>query len=90
MPAGGPIQVHASLENDHVVVAFADEGDGIPEDVIDKIWDPFFTTKEKGTGLGLGIVKNIIQVHEGEIDIQNRSLQGSRIVVRLPVQGGLS
>ena len=90
MPAGGPIQVHASLENDQIVISFADEGGGIPDDVIGKIWDPFFTTKEKGTGLGLGIVKNIIEVHEGEVEIQNRSMQGSRIVVRLPVQGGLS
>jgi signal transduction histidine kinase len=90
MPDGGHIQVQTELENDTITVTFLDEGDGIPEDILGKIWDPFFTTKEKGTGLGLGIVRNIIQAHEGEIEIQNRSLRGSKIVVRLPVQRGLS
>ena len=90
MPGGGLIHVQAALENDHIVISFVDEGEGIHADVIGKIWDPFFTTKEKGTGLGLGIVKNIIQIHDGEVEIQNRSLQGSKLVVRLPVQGGVS
>ena len=90
MPTGGPIHVQAGLENDHIIVSFADQGEGIPEDILNKIWDPFFTTKEKGTGLGLGIVKNIIQAHDGEVEIQNRSLQGAKIVVRLPLQPEVS
>jgi signal transduction histidine kinase len=50
-----------------------------------KMWDPFFTTKDKGTGLGLGIVKNIIEAHNGKIRIENRTSGGARVAIRLPV-----
>jgi signal transduction histidine kinase len=52
--------------------------------MMDKIWDPFFTTKEKGTGLGLGIVKNIIEYHEGDIRIENHPAGGARVSIKLP------
>jgi signal transduction histidine kinase len=71
-----------------VSIAFQDEGDGIPEDLLEKIWDPFFTTKEKGTGLGLGIVKNIIESHGGTIKIENRSNGGAQVTVGLPLWQG--
>jgi signal transduction histidine kinase len=86
MPEGGNIMVEV-WANDHVVkVQFQDEGEGIPEDVVEKIWDPFFTTKEKGTGLGLGIVRNIIVAHKGEIRIENRSNKGVNVTVDLPMK----
>jgi two-component system sensor histidine kinase HydH len=50
----------------HIVISFKDEGVGISEEIAEKIWDPFFTAKEKGTGLGLGIVKKIIETHQGQ------------------------
>ena len=50
---------------------------------MEKIWDPFFTTKAKGTGLGLGIVKNIIESHNGIIQIENRSGKGVVVTVEL-------
>jgi signal transduction histidine kinase len=68
-------------------VHFDDEGQGIPSENLDKIWDPFFTTKEQGTGLGLGIVKNIIESHGGSIQIVNRPIRGTRVTVELPVKG---
>ncbi|MCK7509686.1 MAG: ATP-binding protein [Desulfobacterales bacterium] len=49
---------------------------GYRADLLEKIWDPFFTTKDKGTGLGLGIVKNIIESHGGSIRIANRDPRG--------------
>ncbi len=55
---------------------------------MEKIWDPFLTTKDKGTGLGLGIVKNIIEAHEGQVRIDNRPEGGTRVTIRLPAQGG--
>ncbi|MBC8393703.1 MAG: two-component sensor histidine kinase [Deltaproteobacteria bacterium] len=90
MPGGGKILVNASsLENENQVgVCFEDEGEGIPGHIMDKIWDPFFTTKEKGTGLGLGIVKNIIESHGGSIQIENKSDQGTRVTIKLPVNQG--
>jgi len=90
MPNGGTINVRIALENEGILISFADEGEGIPEELLEKIWDPFFTTKEQGTGLGLGIVKNIVQAHDGEIEIENEPSHGSQIIVRLPVQRGVS
>jgi len=86
MPDGGTVSIEI-LSNDHTVtIFFEDEGLGIPEDLMEQIWNPFFTTKEKGTGLGLGIVKNIIEGHGGSIQIHNRPVSGARVTVKLPVR----
>ena len=86
MPNGGSVLVEIS-SNDHLLtVHFDDEGKGIPAGNLEKIWDPFFTTKDMGTGLGLGIVKNIIESHGGSIQIVNRSVRGARVTIELPVK----
>jgi len=85
MPGGGRIQIEVRSNAGVVSVYFDDEGQGIPEDNLEKIWDPFFTTKEKGSGLGLGIVKNIVEAHGGSIQISNREIRGARVVIELPV-----
>jgi signal transduction histidine kinase len=86
MPAGGNIQISITTEDDRVRIQFLDEGQGIGEEINAKIWEPFFTTKEKGTGLGLGIVKNIIQAHNGVVQIKNRSNRGVTVTVELPAK----
>jgi len=86
MPDGGRILVEVSSTDHLVTVHFDDEGQGIPPENMDKIWDPFFTTKEQGTGLGLGIVKNIIESHGGSIQIVNRPVRGARVTVELPLK----
>jgi two-component system, NtrC family, sensor histidine kinase HydH len=86
MPDGGRIDISISADDRIVTIKFEDEGQGIPDDVLDKIWDPFFTTKEMGTGLGLGVVKNIIESHGGSIQIQNRPSGGAVVIVELPVE----
>jgi signal transduction histidine kinase len=86
MPDGGSIGVEISANNHIITIHFDDEGRGIPAETLEKIWDPFFTTKEIGTGLGLGIVKNIIESHGGSIQIVNRPQGGARVTVELPVQ----
>ncbi|MEA3428838.1 MAG: ATP-binding protein [Thermodesulfobacteriota bacterium] len=86
MPGGGGIHIQLTSKDDLITIAFEDEGEGIPKDVMEKIWQPFFTTKEKGTGLGLGIVKNIIEAHNGTIHINNRSAKGARVLIKLPVR----
>jgi len=89
MTGGGTIYVKISLVGDTVMITIEDEGGGIPGDLIEKVWDPFFTTKEKGTGLGLVIVKNIIKAHGGYVNLENRSVRGAKVTVKLPVnQGG--
>ncbi len=84
----GEIIIETRVEGDEVVVVIEDNGPGIPEDVMPKIFAPFFTTKPKGegTGLGLGIVRQIIDKHGGKIDV--RSQPGSTVFsVRLPIAG---
>jgi len=85
MPGGGIIHVNIHSADHSVTIVIEDEGEGVPEDLLEKIWDPFFTTKAKGTGLGLGIVKNIIESHEGSVSITNQPDAGSRVAIVLPV-----
>jgi len=88
MPAGGRILVDMIAEKNRIIVHFKDRGHGIDQEIIDKIWAPFFTTKGQGTGLGLGIVKNIIEAHGGQIDIVNRNTGGVDAMISLPVTQG--
>ncbi|MDP2863313.1 MAG: ATP-binding protein [Desulfobacterales bacterium] len=84
MPGGGKIFIGITSDIDGVNIVFEDEGPGIPEEILKKVWDPFFSTKDKGTGLGLGIVKNIIQAHNGTIQIVNRQTHGTWVSVTIP------
>jgi two-component system, NtrC family, sensor histidine kinase HydH len=87
MPGGGEIQIEINVKDRFLSIIFEDEGEGITPENLEKIWDPFFTTKDMGTGLGLGIVKNIIESHEGRIVIQsNTPLRGTKVIVELPVR----
>ncbi len=86
MPDGGEIRIETGLKDKSIIIHIEDEGEGVHKDVIDKIWDPFFTTKEKGTGLGLGIVKNIIEAHGGSIRIDNKPAHGACVIIELPVR----
>ena len=80
----GNITIATWHESGFVHASFTDTGPGINEEVLKKIWTPFFTTKEMGTGLGLGIIKNIIQAHQGKISITNVEPCGARLEIRLP------
>jgi len=85
MPGGGEIQIDIESDSETVNIVFKDKGKGIPQEILEKIWDPFFTTKETGTGLGLGIVKNIIEAHNGNVHIENRPIYGAQVTIQLPV-----
>ena len=71
-----------------VQVEVLDDGPGVPADVMDKIFSPFFTTKPQGSGLGLAIVRKIVDAHDGRIDVSARSEKGTRFRVTLPLGGG--
>lgn len=86
MPDGGKISVNIFPVNGRVAVRIEDEGRGIETEIMEKIWDPFFTTKEKGTGLGLGIVKNLIEAHSGSLNVENRPERGTCVTVQLPAK----
>jgi len=71
-----------------LVVEVADDGPGVPADILDRIFNPFFTTKPLGSGLGLSIVRKVVDAHDGHIDVQSGSEGGTRFRVTLPVTGG--
>jgi len=83
----GILKIATRLENNSVVVEFADNGPGIPPEFRDKVFDPFFTTKEvgKGTGLGLSISYGIIKEHGGELFLDKSYDGGSKFMIKLPV-----
>ncbi|ACN14210.1 two-component hybrid sensor and response regulator histidine kinase (Ntr family) [Desulforapulum autotrophicum HRM2] len=86
MDDGGRIIISVFADNSNIIILFEDEGKGISEEALKKIWNPFFTTKDMGTGLGLGIVKNIIESHDGEIDISNRASMGVQVEIVIPAK----
>ena len=81
----GRIEISVTIQDDRIKLILQDSGPGIDASILDKIWDPFFTKKEKGTGLGLGIVKQILEVHKGQISISNASQGGARVEILLPM-----
>jgi two-component system sensor histidine kinase AtoS len=68
-----------------VVVDVADDGPGVPPELTDRIFNPFFTTKPQGSGLGLAIVRKIVDAHDGRIDLYSSATTGTRFRVTLPV-----
>jgi signal transduction histidine kinase len=72
---------------DAVLVEVADNGPGIPAEAKDKVFDLFFTTKAKGSGLGLAVVRRIVDAHDGRLDLHT-SPKGTTVRVTLPVAGG--
>ena len=74
IPEGGHVDIAASQELDRVVVTIADDGPGIPPDVLPRIFDPFFTTKPpgQGTGLGLDIGRRLLRRYHGDIAVESR------------------
>ncbi|MEL6268907.1 MAG: ATP-binding protein [Chloroflexota bacterium] len=85
MPGGGQMSVRAWQENQKVRVQFEDTGVGIPEDMLEKIFEPFVSTKQEGTGLGLFVTYGIVENHQGEIDVRSREGLGTTFTITLPM-----
>lgn len=85
MPTGGELTIRGWTENDMIVLEFTDSGTGIETNMIDKIFEPFVSTKEDGTGLGLFISYGIIENHHGTIDVRSEVGKGATFTVKLPV-----
>ena len=86
MGDNGCITIKIKYHAGNIVINFIDNGKGIKEDILKKIWTPFFTSKDTGTGLGLGIVKNIIEAHNGTITICNATPNGANVEIILPAK----
>jgi PAS domain S-box-containing protein len=83
----GKISISTRTKDDHVLIEIEDDGPGISKEVLDKIFDPFFSTKEqgKGTGLGLSVSYGIIHEHNGEIKVQSTPGHGAKFTVTIPL-----
>lgn len=84
MKNGGTLRVRVEEKKDHYIVTIEDSGCGIRQENLTKIFDPFFSTKDKGSGLGLSIVRNIVEGHKGYMRIESREGSGTRVVINLP------
>jgi signal transduction histidine kinase/putative methionine-R-sulfoxide reductase with GAF domain len=91
MPNGGTLTVQIEPwprdEGDGVVITISDTGGGVPQEVVENIFNPFFTTKQEGTGLGLALSKRVVEGHGGTIEIVNREGEGVTFILRLPPKG---
>ncbi len=85
MEKGGVLQIEAQSFKDYLEVTFSDSGSGISQDQMEKIFNYYYTTKEKGVGLGLPISHRIIEAHGGEMKIESKSGYGTKVTVRLPI-----
>lgn len=88
MPEGGSLTIQAALELSHqgtyVVLSLIDTGKGIDAKTLPKIFEPFFSTKTAGSGLGLPTTKKIIDAHHGSIEVQSEVGKGTKFTIRLP------
>jgi signal transduction histidine kinase len=87
MPRGGVLEVRAAAQRGTAEVIIDDSGPGIPEEIRGRIFQPFFTTKATGTGLGLAVVKRIVEGHGGSIEAR-AAQSGAEFCVRLPLDAG--
>jgi signal transduction histidine kinase len=86
MPGGGTLGVETVLASGSLRIAISDSGKGIPPGDMEKIYQPFFTTKEGGFGLGLPVALQIVRNHGGELAVESRPGRGTRVVVTLPLE----
>jgi two-component system NtrC family sensor kinase len=82
------VTVTTNLHDNKVEVKVTDNGNGIPQKIVDKIFQPFFTTKPtgQGTGLGLSLSYDIIKAHAGEIQVETIEAEGTTFIIQLPFQ----
>jgi len=90
MPSGGSLRLVCALsKRNRIEIRFEDSGVGIPPENLQKIFDLYFTTKHHGTGIGLSMVYRIIQMHDGEVEVQSTPGRGTTFRVLLPRASGV-
>jgi two-component system, NtrC family, sensor histidine kinase HydH len=89
MPSGGQLTIQATMECDgerpgQVCINFIDTGQGISQELLGRVFRPFFSTRPEGTGLGLATTRKIVEAHGGTIDVQSELDRGTKFTIRLP------
>jgi signal transduction histidine kinase len=85
MEEGGTLTIKTEVKDGQIAIQVRDTGTGISEGNISKIFEPYFTTKESGSGLGLTLVFKIVREHRGEITVKSKEGEGSRFIITLPI-----
>ncbi len=88
MPRGGRLTVRARRDGAWARVEIRDSGPGVPDEIRHRIFEPFFTTKASGTGLGLAVVKRIVEGHGGEVAVASDPAAGAAFTIRIPLEAG--
>lgn len=87
MPNGGELRFETSIEGEEAEIRISDSGPGIPPEKRDKIFQLYFTTKKRGSGIGLAMTFRIVQLHNGRIDFSSEPGKGTTFVLRFPLEG---
>lgn len=87
MPRGGLLEIQTNTRDDGVELRVIDNGSGMDETTLSRMWEAFFSRKPGGNGLGLSTVRKIVEAHGGTIDCESAVGQGTRFTIRLPVEG---
>jgi PAS domain S-box-containing protein len=85
MPDGGRLDVVLEVAGKFATLRILDEGVGIPEEIREKIFDLYFTTKSEGSGIGLAMTYRILQLHHGSVEVQSREDRGTEFMLRIPL-----
>ena len=85
MVTGGTLRVRLSEDSRWASISVSDEGEGIPDEVRSKIFNLYFTTKKEGSGIGLAMTYRIIQLHNGQVDVESHVGQGTTFILKIPV-----
>jgi signal transduction histidine kinase len=84
MPAGGLLRLEVRKTGQEIILATQDQGPGMKQEVLERLFEPFLTRKPGGTGLGMAMVRRTVEVHGGKVRVQSRSGKGTRVEICLP------
>ncbi len=84
MPGGGSLSIALNRLEDALEIAVSDTGEGIRQENLPRIYDPYYTSKPAGTGLGLAVAQKIMDAHGGAIEVESREGAGTRVTLRFP------
>jgi signal transduction histidine kinase len=85
MPRGGALTLEAKISRGNMIIIVADTGEGIPQAMLPRVFEPYFTTKTKGAGLGLSIARRIVEAHRGTLTVDSTVGQGTRFEIMIPI-----
>jgi signal transduction histidine kinase len=85
MPSGGTLTITSEEVENKLEISFADTGEGMTEETLNKLWVPLFTTKARGMGFGLSICKRLVEAHGGSISAKSTIGKGTTLTLRIPI-----